>query len=54
MNEMIKEFLFFGAAVSIMGYELGLFLKAKFKSPDFQSTVDIHYRSHDIFIRFPH
>lgn len=31
MNELVKDFLFFGAAISILGYELGLFLKARFK-----------------------
>lgn len=31
MNEAIREFLFFGAAVSILGYELGLFLKKRFR-----------------------
>lgn len=31
MNELVKDSLFFGAAISILGYELGLFLKARFK-----------------------
>lgn len=31
MNEIIENFLFFGAVVSILGYELGLFLKARFR-----------------------
>ena len=48
---MIKEFLFFGAAVSIMGYELGLFLKAKFRLPIFNPLL---ISIIDIFIRFPH
>ena len=65
MNEMIKEFLFFGAAVSIMGYELGLFLKAKFKSPIFNpllisiiavmiflSVFHIDYESYNLSARY--
>lgn len=31
MNEIAKDFLFFGMAISILGYELGLFLKSKLK-----------------------
>ena len=65
MNEMIKEFLFFGAAVSIMGYELGLFLKAKFRLPIFNpllisiiavmiflSVFHIDYESYNVSARY--
>lgn len=65
MNEMIKEFLFFGAAVSIMGYELGLFLKAKFRLPIFNpllisiiavmiflSVFNIDYESYNVSARY--
>lgn len=31
MSNAVKDFLFFGAAISIISYELGLFLKKKFK-----------------------
>lgn len=31
MNEIVQEFLFFGMAVSVMGYELGLFIKRRCK-----------------------
>ncbi len=30
MSSTVKDFLFFGAVISILGYELGLFLKSKF------------------------
>ena len=32
MNETIESFLFFGAAITILGYELGLFIKSRLKS----------------------
>lgn len=31
MNEAIKNFMFFGVTVSILAYELGLFLKSRFR-----------------------
>lgn len=31
MNEMVGDFLFFGMAISIAGYEIGLYLKRRFK-----------------------
>lgn len=31
MSNAIKEFLFFGAVISVLGYELGLFLKSRFR-----------------------
>lgn len=39
MNEIVKEYMFFGAAVSIMGYELGLFLKSRWKHPVFNPLL---------------
>lgn len=39
MNELAKEFLFFGMAVSVLGYELGLFLKSKWKLPIFNPLL---------------
>lgn len=39
MNEIVKEFLFFGAVISILGYELGLFLKARLKLPIFNPLL---------------
>lgn len=39
MNELTKNFLFFGAAVSILGYELGLFIKSKFRLPIFNPLL---------------
>lgn len=33
MNEFFSQSLFFGVAVSLTGYEIGLFLKKKLKSP---------------------
>lgn len=39
MNDITKDFLFFGAAVSILGYELGLFLKSKLKLPIFNPLL---------------
>ena len=53
MNEMIKEFLFLEQLLASwdMNWPLS---QGKIQTSDIQSTVDIHYRSHDIFIRFPH
>lgn len=39
MSEIIKDFLFFGAAVSILGYELGLYLKTRFRLPIFNPLL---------------
>lgn len=39
MNELAKEFLFFGMAVSVLGYELGLFLKSRWKLPIFNPLL---------------
>lgn len=39
MSEMVREFLFFGAAVSILGYELGLYLKKRFRLPVFNPLL---------------
>lgn len=39
MNEIIESFLFFGAAVSLLGYELGLFLKSRFKMAIFNPLL---------------
>lgn len=39
MSEIAKDFLFFGMTVSIMGYELGLFLKSRWKLPIFNPLL---------------
>ena len=39
MNETIESFLFFGAAITILGYELGLFIKSRLKSPLFNPLL---------------
>lgn len=39
MSEAVREFLFFGAAVSILGYEFGLFLKKRFRLPAFNPLL---------------
>lgn len=39
MSDIAKNFLFFGMAISIMGYELGLFLKARWKLPIFNPLL---------------
>lgn len=39
MSEAVREFLFFGAAVSILGYEFGLFLKKGFRLPVFNPLL---------------
>lgn len=39
MSNTINSFLFFGAAVSLLSYELGLLLKRKFKSPIFNPLL---------------
>lgn len=39
MSNSINSFLFFGAAVSLLSYELGLLLKRKFKSPIFNPLL---------------
>ncbi|MFR3727318.1 LrgB family protein [Lacrimispora sp.] len=39
MSNTINSFLFFGAAVSLLSYELGLLLKRKFKSPVFNPLL---------------
>lgn len=39
MSETVREFLFFGAAVSILGYEFGLFLKKRFRLPVFNPLL---------------
>lgn len=39
MNELVSNFLFFGMAVSIGGYSLGLFIKTRFKLPIFNPLL---------------
>lgn len=39
MNEIISDLAFFGAAISIIGYELGLWMKKKGKSPIFNPLL---------------
>ena len=39
MSEIAKDFLVFGMTVSIMGYELGLFLKSRWKLPIFNPLL---------------
>lgn len=53
MNEVIENFLFFGAVISILGYELGLFLKARFKLAIFNPLL-ISIAAVMIFLTFFH
>ncbi|WP_143319168.1 LrgB family protein [Clostridium sp. HBUAS56010] len=39
MSNTVNSFLFFGAAISLLGYELGVQLKRKFKSPIFNPLL---------------
>lgn len=39
MNELLQDFLFFGVVLSLLGYELGLVLKKKFKSALFNPLL---------------
>lgn len=39
MNNMIQESIFFGAAISLIGYEIGLLIKKKFRSALFNPIL---------------
>ncbi len=39
MNEFLSQFLFFGAVISLLGYELGLILKKKFQMAIFNPLL---------------
>ena len=39
MNEIFAEFIFFGVVISLAGYELGLWLKRKWKLPLFNPLL---------------
>lgn len=65
MSEIAKDFLFFGMTISILAYELGLFLKSKWKLPIFNpllvsiaavmiliSVLGIDYESYNASARY--
>lgn len=65
MSNTIKDFLFFGVVISILGYELGLFLKKRFRLALFNplfisiltvmaflSLLDIDYESYNASARY--
>ena len=41
MKEFLSDSVFFGVAISILAYELGVFLKKKIKTGSIQSTSDL-------------
>lgn len=43
MREFLVHSVFFGAAVSLVGYEVGLLLKRKFKMAIFNPLFDRHF-----------
>lgn len=65
MSEIAKDFLFFGMTISILAYELGLFLKSRWKLPVFNpllvsiaavmiliSVLGIDYESYNASARY--